>query len=78
MTQLRVHVGISPKITLIFCLLGLTVLSAVISSVWPAFVAAKTSIDPVLKQGGMQGGGRGHIVLVGYGLSLMLRCHWRF
>src|SRR6185295_7422184 len=40
-----------PNITLLFFLLAMTAGSAVISSVWPSLVAAKTSIEPVLRQG---------------------------
>ena len=57
-TQLSFHVGIAPNVSLISYLVGLTVLSAVASSLWPSIVAAKTSIDPVLRQGGPQSGRR--------------------
>jgi predicted permease len=57
-TQLSFHVGIAPNVSLISYLVGLTVLSAVASSLWPSIVAAKTSIDPVLRQGGPQTGRR--------------------
>jgi predicted permease len=50
----------TPNIALLFFLLALTVGSAVISSVWPSLVAAKTSIDPVLKQGGQYVGQSQH------------------
>ena len=81
-TQLRIHAGIAPNITFICCLLGLTVLSAVISSVWPAFVAAKASIDPVLRQGNVQGSGKGQhrargilvITQVAMSLALLIAC----
>jgi len=59
-TQFDVRVGTTPNIALLTCLLGLTMLSAVISSMWPSFVAAKTAIDPVLRQGGLQSGRRAH------------------
>ncbi|HXM11712.1 MAG TPA: ABC transporter permease [Terriglobales bacterium] len=81
-TQFNVHVGTTPNIKLISCLFGLTVLSAIISSVWPSFVAVKTSIDPLLRQGGMQGGGRIHhrargllvISQVAMSLTLLIAC----
>lgn len=57
-THLSFHVGLSPNVPLISCLLGLTVLSAVVSSVWPSIVAAKTSIEPVLRLGSTQAGSR--------------------
>jgi predicted permease len=58
-TRLNVHVIAKPNLTLMFCLLGLTVVSAVISTLWPALVAATTSIEPVLRQGASQGSWRG-------------------
>lgn len=81
-TRLRVHVGLVPNITLIACLLGLTVLSAVISSTWPAFVAAKVTIDPVLRQGSVQGAGRNQsrargilvVTQVAMSLALLIAC----
>ncbi|MGA8443480.1 MAG: ABC transporter permease [Candidatus Sulfotelmatobacter sp.] len=81
-TQFNVHVGTTPNIKLISCLLGLTVLSAMISSVWPSFVAVKTSIDPLLRQGGVQGGGRIHhrargllvVSQVAMSLALLIAC----
>jgi SOS response associated peptidase (SRAP) len=81
-TQFNVHVGTTPNIKLISCLLGLTVLSAMISSVWPSFVAVKTSIDPILRQGGLQGGGRIHhrargllvVSQVAMSLTLLIAC----
>jgi predicted permease len=58
--QFRIHVGMAPNSALVLCLLGLTLLSAVISSVWPALVAARASIDPALRQGGARSGGGRH------------------
>jgi len=53
-----------------------------ISSVWPSFVAVKTSIDPLLRQGGVQGGGRIHhrargllvVSQVAMSLTLLIAC----
>jgi predicted permease len=56
--KLGFRVGMKPGATIIYVLLGLTVMSAVVSSVWPAIVAAKTSIEPGLRQGGIQSGVR--------------------
>ena len=60
-------------------LLGLTVVSAVVSSVWPAWLAARSPIEPALKQGGQQSGGargqnrlRGGLVVVEIAMSLTL------
>lgn len=80
--QFGFHVGMAPNFTLVSCLLGLTVLSAVISSVWPAMVAAKTSIEPALRQGGVRSGerhqhrGRGLLVVsqVAMSLALLVAC----
>jgi len=77
-TQLSFHVGIAPNVSLISYLVGLTVLSAVGSSLWPSIVAAKTSIDPVLRQGGPHAGRttqhrtRGLLVVAEVAMSLVL------
>ena len=77
-TQLSFHVGIVPNASLISYLVGLTVLSAVGSSLWPSIVAAKTSIDPVLRQGGpharrtTQHRTRGLLVVAEVAMSLVL------
>jgi predicted permease len=76
------QVALSPNVPLISCLLGLTVLSAVASSVWPAIVAARTSIDPVLRQGGPQTGRRSQhrtrgllvVAEVTMSLTLLIAC----
>jgi predicted permease len=80
--QLNVHVRMVPNGTLILGLLGLTVASATISSLWPAVVASKTSIEPALRQGSVQGRGsvhqraRGALVVaqVAMSLSLLVAC----
>ena len=59
-TQLKIQAGMMPNGPVIAVLLGLTVFSAVVSSVWPALVAAHASIEPAMRQGGAQSGvGRG-------------------
>ena len=81
-TQFKVDVGFTANIKLISCLVGLTVLSAMISSVWPSFVTVKTSIDPLLRQGGVKGGGRIHhrtrgllvVSQVAMSLTLLIAC----
>jgi len=80
--QFGIHVGMAPNSTLVSCLLGLTVLSAAISSVWPALVAAKTSIEPALRQTGVRSGGRHHhrgrgllvVSQVAMSLALLVAC----
>jgi predicted permease len=46
--------------TVLLLLVGLTLLSTVASSMWPALVAAHSPIEPALKQGGKQGGTSRH------------------
>lgn len=58
--RLSVHIGFAPNVILVSFLVGLTLLTAVISSSWPALVAAKSSIEPVLRQSGLEAGSRGH------------------
>ena len=60
-------------------LLALTVVSALVSSVWPAWLAARSPIEPALKQGNQQGGStrgqhrlRGGLVVVEIAMSLTL------
>ena len=80
--QLNVHIGMQPNGALIFALLGLTIASTALSSVWPALVAARTSIEPVLRQGGCQSGGSAHqrgrsmlvIAQVAMSLTLLVAC----
>lgn len=63
----------------IAALLALTVISAVVSSVWPAWMAARSPIEPALKQGGQQSGTtrgqhrlRGALVVAEIAMSLTL------
>jgi predicted permease len=72
-------VAIAPDWRMIAGLLSLTVVSALVSSVWPAWMSAHASIEPALKQGGLQAGSaRGHnrirsvLVVVEIALSLTL------
>ncbi|HTD55750.1 MAG TPA: ABC transporter permease, partial [Silvibacterium sp.] len=64
-------------------LLGLTVVSALVSSIWPAWLAARAPIEPALKQGGLQSGGaRGHnrlrgglvVAEIAMSLTLLVGC----
>lgn len=80
--QLSVHIRMQPNASLIVALLGLTIASAALSSVWPALVAARTSIEPVLRQGSSQSGGGSHqrgrsllvIAQVAMSLALLVGC----
>ena len=80
--QLNVRIRMQLNGTQILAMLGLTIASAALSSIWPALVAARTSIEPVLRQGSSQSGGgshqRGRSVLVmaqvAMSLTLLVGC----
>jgi len=81
-TQIQVQRAM-PDERVIAVLLALTVLSAVLSSMWPALVSARASIEPALRRGGAQSGAargqhRGRPVLVvtqiALSLTLMVSC----
>lgn len=68
-----------PDSWILFALLGLTALSTLISTTWPAFLAVRTPVEPALRQGGLQAGTsrrqhriRGLLVGVEIALSLTL------
>src|SRR5277367_117000 len=72
-------VAIVPDWRMIAALLSLTVVSALISSIWPAWMSAHAPIEPALKQGGWQTGAarrqnrmRSALVIVEIALSLTL------
>jgi predicted permease len=72
-------VAIVPDGRMIAVLLALTVVSAMISSIWPAWISAHAPIEAALKQGGLQtGSARGQnrmrsvLVMVEIALSLTL------
>jgi predicted permease len=54
-TQLNIK-GVTPDGKVIAVLLALTVGSAVLSAMWPAWSSARASIEPALRQGGLQAG----------------------
>ena len=59
-TQFSVHQRMTPSVSVIAALAGLTVLSALFSSLLPAVGAARASIEPALRTGSPQSGaGRG-------------------
>ncbi len=77
--QLPFPVSAAVDWRVIAALLGLTVISALVSSVWPAWHAARAPIEPALKQGGQQSGGargqnrlRGGLVVAEIAMSLTL------
>jgi predicted permease len=54
--RLPVAAPARPNASILLMLLGLTVVSAVLSTAWPTLLAAQAPIEPALKQGGMQTG----------------------
>ena len=55
-TQFNIHATLTPNASVILILLGLTLASALLASIWPATGAASASIEPALRQGSAQGG----------------------
>jgi predicted permease len=53
-TQFHLHEQMNPNFTVIGLLALLTMISALLCSVWPAWVAARAPIEPALRQGGSQ------------------------
>ena len=53
-TQFHIHEKMVANATVIGLLVGLTVVSALLCSMWPAIAAARASIEPALRQGGTQ------------------------
>jgi predicted permease len=72
-------VPVAPDLRVLLVLLALTLVSALISSIWPAWMAAYAPVEPALKQGGLQSGNargqnrlRSVLVIVEIALSLTL------
>jgi predicted permease len=55
-TQFHLYTRMTPSLSVISTLLGLTAASAFIACLWPAVVAAHAAIEPALRQGGAQSG----------------------
>jgi predicted permease len=81
--HLNVDFSTHVDLTILAALCGLTLLSAVLSSAWPALIAVRAPIEPALKQGGQQtGSGRKHnrlrsglvAVEVAMSLTLLVAC----
>jgi predicted permease len=77
--HLPFEVPVWPSMSVLAALALLTIVSAIVSSAWPAFLAARQPIEPVLKQGGRQGGAsrsqnrlRGGLVIAEIAMSLAL------
>jgi predicted permease len=78
-TQFHIYTTLTPNLRVISVLLLLTVLSALVSSAWPAMAAARAAIEPALRQGATQSGTgrrqhrlRGLLVVVEIAMSLTL------
>ncbi len=54
--QLTLSVPAAPSVTVVVALAVLTVISAVLSSAWPAVMSAREPIEAALRQGGQQSG----------------------
>ena len=78
-TQFAIHERLTPSLSVLAALVGLTVLTALVSSLWPAVGAARSAIEPALRQGSAQSGGsrvqhrlRSILVVAQIALSLTL------
>jgi FtsX-like permease family len=56
-TQFHLGSKLTPNLSVLSAVLGLTVASALIACLWPAVLAARAAIEPALRQGGAQSGG---------------------
>jgi predicted permease len=81
--HLNVDLSAHLNFTIVAALCGLTLLTALVSSAWPAFLAVRAPIEPALRQGGQQAGsGRRHnrvrsLLVVGevaLSLTLLVAC----
>jgi predicted permease len=55
-TQFHIYTALTPNLRVLGVLLVLTVMSALVSSAWPAIAAARAAIEPALRQGATQSG----------------------
>jgi predicted permease len=83
MMQFHIHEKMAASAPVIGVLVGLTVATALLCSVWPALAAARASIEPVLRQGGPQtGASRAHyrmraslvVAQIAMSLTLLVGC----
>jgi predicted permease len=54
--QFHIYTTLTPNLRVLGALLALTVMSALVSSAWPAMAAARAAIEPALRQGATQSG----------------------
>ena len=81
-TQFHIHEKMASNLSVIGLLVGLTVASALLCSVWPAIAAARASIEPALRQGGPQNTSRAQyrtraslvVVQLAMSLTLLVGC----
>ena len=78
-TQFNIYTALTPNLRVLGVLLGLTVMSALVSSAWPAMAAARAAVEPALRQGATQSGTgrrqhrlRGLLVVAEIAMSLTL------
>ncbi|HEY2002380.1 MAG TPA: ABC transporter permease [Acidobacteriaceae bacterium] len=78
-TQFHIYTALTPNLRVLAVLLGLTAMSALVSSAWPAMSAARAAIEPALRQGATQSGTgrrqhrlRGLLVVAEIAMSLTL------
>ncbi len=78
-TQFHIYTALTPNLRVLGVLLVLTVMSALVSSAWPAMAAARAAIEPALRQGATQSGTdrrqhrlRGLLVVAEIAMSLTL------
>ena len=78
-TQFHIYTALTPNLRVLSVLLVLTVMSALVSSAWPAMAAARAAIEPALRQGATQSGTdrrqhrlRGLLVVAEIAMSLTL------
>jgi predicted permease len=55
-SHLAIHLAARTNVTILLVLVGLTLLSTVLSAAWPSFLAAQMPIEPALRQSGQQSG----------------------
>ena len=77
--QFHIHEKMAANLTVITLLAALTIVSALLCSVWPAFVAARAPIEPALRQSGPQSSAgtaqyrtRASLVVLQIAMSLIL------
>jgi predicted permease len=55
-SQFNIYTQLTPNLHVLAVLLGLTIVSAVVCSVWPALAAVRATLEPALRQGSSSSG----------------------